>query len=190
MKSANSTYARSGLAYSSTVSLRKEAKLQGLKSVKVWDCSLQCYDQSLISDGGADVESQYVYTPFLPFEEKKQNLMMKNFLKYTGSDKADGFAFQSWAAGLFFKAAVEKAVAENGSNSITRADVLSASASINRFNAGGLIGKTNVGMREPTPCYVLLQVKGGKFVRVTPSKPGTFNCQSKNIVDIKQSLIG
>ena len=116
--------------------------------------------------------------------------VQQNFLKYTGSDKADGFAIQSWAAGLFFKAAVEKAVAENGSNSITRADVLSASASINRFNAGGLIGKTNVGMREPTPCYVLMQVKGGKFVRVTPSKPGTFNCQSKNIVDIKQSLIG
>ena len=190
MKSANSTYARSGLAYSSTVSLRKEAKLQGLKSVKVWDCSLQCYDQSLISDGGADVENQYVYMPFLPFEEKKQNLMMKNFLKYTGSDKADGFAIQSWAAGLFFKAAVDKAVAENGSNSITRADVLSASAGINDFNAGGLIGKTNVGMREPTPCYVLMQVKGGKFVRVTPSKLGTFNCQSKNVVDIKQSLIG
>lgn len=189
MKSAGSTYARSGLGFSSTVSLRKEASLQGLDSVKVWDCSLQCYNQSLISEGGTAVENQYVYTAFLPFEEKQKNPMLANFIKYTGADNADGFAIQAWAAGLLFKAGVEDVVASAGKNGITRAALLKSMAGINNFDASGIIGKTNVGAREPSPCYVLLKVKNSKFVRVAPKKSGTFNCHAKNISTIKLALI-
>ena len=48
IKDHRSTYARSGLDVTSTVRLRKEAAIQGVKSVKAWDCSLQCYDQRLV----------------------------------------------------------------------------------------------------------------------------------------------
>jgi hypothetical protein len=36
---------------------------------------------------------------------------------------------------------------------------------------------------------VLTQVKNGKFVRVTPSKKGTFDCKPRNVLEIKLDLI-
>jgi hypothetical protein len=36
---------------------------------------------------------------------------------------------------------------------------------------------------------VLTQVKNGKFVRVTPTKKGTFDCKPRNRVLIKLDLI-
>ena len=64
------------------VLMRKEAALQGLTGVKVWDCGVGCYDEEqFIKAGGADVEGQYVDTLFLPFYSKadqKANPMLGN----------------------------------------------------------------------------------------------------------------
>ena len=189
MKDAGSTYGRSGLGSASTVSLRKEAKLQGLDTVKVWDCSVQCYNGSLVQQGGADVEGQYVYLGFVPFEEASSNKTLSNYVKAVGKDKADGFGAQAWASGLYFRDAVNTVVNSGGNNALTRARVLGAADNINGFTAEGMIGKTDVGKRNPSPCYALLQVKAGKFVRVTPSKKATFNCDAKNLVSLKLDLI-
>ncbi len=82
------------------IALRKEAKIQGVNTVKVWDCSLQCYDKDLVSsENAADTEGQYVYITFIPFEEATTNKMETNFLKYIGKDKADGFSIQAYSSG-------------------------------------------------------------------------------------------
>ncbi|MFO7589704.1 MAG: ABC transporter substrate-binding protein, partial [Acidimicrobiia bacterium] len=94
MKDAGSTYGRSGLGSDSTLALRKEAKIQGLTTVKVWECSVQCYNADFVEQGGADIEDQFVYLGFVPFEEAKSNKMMANFLKFTGREQADGFGAQ------------------------------------------------------------------------------------------------
>ena len=73
IKSNKSTYARNGLDYKGTVLMRKEAQVQGVNTVKVWDCSVQCYDKRLIQEGGTAVEGQYVWLNFLPFEDKGSN---------------------------------------------------------------------------------------------------------------------
>ena len=77
-----------------------------------------------------------------------------------------------------------------GNNNVTRAAVLE----------GGTEGITelrrrrhdrperNVGRARPEPCYVLTQVKGGKFVRVFPKKAGTFECDPKSTYTIKLDL--
>jgi hypothetical protein len=39
-----------------------------------------------------------------------------------------------------------------------------------------MLGPTDVGGRKVSGCGVILQVKGGKFVRVTPKKKGTIDC--------------
>ena len=59
IKDQSSSYAQSAGPFNTTVALRKEAKLQGVNTVKVWDCGTQCYDPALIEQGGADVEGQY-----------------------------------------------------------------------------------------------------------------------------------
>jgi hypothetical protein len=189
MKDAGSTYGRSGLGSASTVSFRKEAKLQGLATVKVWDCSVQCYNGSLLEQGGADVEGQYVSLAFVPFEEAGSNAMLASYVKSVGKDHADGFGAQAWAAAIYFRDAVNAVVKGGGNNALTRARVLDAADGINGFTAEGMIGKTDVGKRAPSPCYALLQVKSGKFVRVNPAKKASFDCDPKSLVTLKLDLI-
>jgi hypothetical protein len=179
MRDAGVTYARSGLAFDSTVKMRTEAASQGI-DMTVWDCSLQCYDPLFVAPESVDViEGQYVYTPFLPFlgktSEAKKNKMLRNFLKYV--DKTDGFAVQAFAAGLFFTEAVEAAT-DGDNNNLTRQGLLDAAADITEFDAGGMLVPTNVGGRVPSGCFVLMQVRNGEFVRVFPKKKGTFDCKT------------
>lgn len=185
-----STYAQSGLDAAGTVKLRQEAATQGTK-VKVWNCSLQCYDSKLIQQGSTAVEGEYVYTPFLPFlgknNESKQNAMLANFLKY---DKTpDGFGIQAFAAGLYFADLVNKVVAKSGPNGLTRKAILAEAPLVHNFNAAGMIGTTDVGGRVPSPCFVLNQVKNGDYVRLLPTAKGSFNCDASNVVTEKLDLI-
>ena len=102
MKTHNSNYGQCTSSFPCTVLLRKEAALQGLTGVKVWDCGSACYDQQFLASGGQDVEGQYVDTTFLPFlgkADQKANQMAANFVKYTGADKAASFGAYTWAAG-------------------------------------------------------------------------------------------
>jgi ABC-type branched-subunit amino acid transport system substrate-binding protein len=190
LKDEGSNYAQSGATANTTVLLRREAKLQGVNDPDfIWDCTLQCYDRQLIKQGGADVEGQYVSLLFLPFEEAKSNKTLANFLKYTGKSKADGFGIQAYASGLLLSEAIKKIVATAGVNGVTREAVFAELNKITAFNAGGMIGTTNIAERSVSPCYVLTQVKNGKFVRITPSKKGTFNCKPRNVLQIKLDLI-
>ncbi len=190
LKDDSSNYAQSGGTFNTTVLLRREAKLQGITDPKfIWDCTLQCYDRQLLKQGGADVEGQYVSLLFLPFEEASSNKTLKNFLKYTGKNKADGFGIQAYASGLLVSDAINKIVAASGVNGVTRQALFDQLDATTSFNAGGMLGKTNIAERDTTPCYVLTQVKNGKFVRVTPSKKGTFDCKPRNVLEIKLDLI-
>jgi len=186
MKDSGATYARSGLNDAGVIALRKEAKIQGVNTVKVWDCSLQCYDKDLVSsDNAADTEGQYVWIPFIPFEEASTNKAETNFLKYIGKDKADGFSLQAYASGLFLRDVVKKIGDNNG---VTRKAVLETAPTITKFNADGMLGDVNVGQHVPSPCYALLQIKSGKFVRVFPTKKGTLDCSPNNLYTIKMDL--
>lgn len=194
IKSNESTFARSGLAYNSTVAYRKEAKLQGVNSVKVFDCSLQCYDRRLIEEGGADVEGQFVNIGFLPFlgknSETKSNKMLNTFVKNVGKDKVDGFGAQAWSSGLFFLTVLENIVKANGVNGLTRQALFDEAPNVNAFDADGMMAPTDIGKRLPSDCFVLTQVKDGEFVRVFPTKKGTFSCDTKNRVTVKVDLLG
>jgi hypothetical protein len=177
MKAKGSTYAQNLVDYKADVFLRKEAQNQAVNTVKVWDCALQCYDQRLVQEGGAAVEGQYVSLFFVPFEDAKQNKSVNNYLKNVGGrDQADGFGAQAWTAGLFFRDVVNNVVKADGNNGLTRARFLEEAAKIHNFDADGMLGPTDVGGHKVSGCGVILQVKGGKFVRVTPAKRGTVDC--------------
>ena len=189
MKDSGATYARHGGNDVGVIALRKEAKIQGVNTVKVWDCSLQCYDKDMVSsDNAADTEGQYVWVPFVPFEEAKLSPMTASFLKYIGKDKADGFSVQAFASGLALAELVDNAVEAGGDEALTRAAVLEEASKLTSFNASGMLGDVNLGERIPSPCYALLQIKSGKFVRVFPKKAGTLNCDPKNIYTQKMNL--
>jgi Periplasmic binding protein len=179
LKANKSTYGRNGLDYKGTVLLRKEAAVQGVNTVKVWDCQVQCYDKRLIQEGGKAVEGQYVWVNFLPFEDKGSNPTLDGFLKYDKSP--DGFGAPAFIAGEAFARAVNDTIAthDGDPNSITRANVLTAIRNIHDFDAGGMAPPgTDLGRKVLSTCIVGMQVQNGKFVRVDPVEPGTFDCDA------------
>jgi ABC-type branched-subunit amino acid transport system substrate-binding protein len=191
IKSNGSNYAQCTGQYTCTVLLRKEATLQGVNSVKVWDCAGQCYDPKFLTSGGPDVEGQYVtlnYLPFLDKKEQKANKALGNFVKYTGATKVDGFGAYAWPAADAFRQAIDSIVKKDGVNGITRQAIFGALNGMHDFDAGGILGTTDLASRQLTNCYVLLQVRNGQFARVYPKKPGTMSCVPKNVLDVKLDI--
>ena len=191
MKNQGSNYAQTSTS-PGTVLLRKEATLQGLTDVKVWDCGVGCYDKQFLSNGGSDVDGQYVDTLFLPFyskAEQKANPSTANFVKYTGADKVASFGAYAWAAGLAFRDAVNAAAKNNGGvNGVTRKTIFEELNKINDFDADGMFAPIDLAGRAISECSVTMQVKKGEFVRVEPTKPGTFACSPKNTVTWKLDI--
>ena len=192
MKADSSNYAQCTGALGCTVNLRKEASLQGLTGVKVWDCGVSCYDRQFLAAGGSDVEGEYVDMGVLPFYSKaevKANPMLANYVKYTGVANVASYGAYAWAAGIAFRDAVNAIVKKDGVNGVTRKNLFAALNQIHSFNAGGLIGTVDLAGRKTSPCHVTVQVKNGTFVRVNPTKPGTFDCSPKNVIDRKLDLL-
>ncbi len=177
IKSNKSTFARNGSDYVSNVFFRKEAQVQGVDTVKVWDCSLQCYDKRFLSTGGAAVENHYTWLSFLPFEDKGHNDELDAFLEY--NKKPDAFGAQAWVAGEVFATAVNDVVAKSGPNGLTRAALLTAVRGITNFDANGFVAPTNIGGKVSSNCLIGMQVQNGKFVRVDPVEPGKFDCTGR-----------
>ena len=191
MKDANANYAYNASTLGSMVALRKEAKLQGLNADDIlWDCTTTCYDQAFLEQGGTDAEGVYGSLAFLPFEEAKSNKALANYIKYVGADNATGFGAYAWVAGLLFRDSVNAIVEADGTNGLTRAAMLSQLANTHAFNGDGMWGTTDIGNHQPTPCFMLYQVKNGKYARAYPKKPGTFDCKKSNRIEVETDILG
>jgi ABC-type branched-subunit amino acid transport system substrate-binding protein len=186
LKSKNSTYARSGSNDVSMAYFRKEAQTQGVSSVKVWDCSLACYSNKFLQTAGNAAEGQYIETFFVPFEEASKSPPVKAYLNSVGgTSNADGFGAQAWIAALFFQDVANKVVKAQGVNGLTRANFLATAKGEHNFTAQGMIGASDVGGKVPSGCFALLQLKGGKWKRVYPTKVATFDCNKRNIQQVQ-----
>jgi hypothetical protein len=183
-KSKGSNYVYNGVNDIALIRMRKEADAQGLSSVKVWACSLACYTNAFLGEGGADVEGTYIFMSFLPFEEAKYNAEDQAYVNSLGS-KVDSFGANAWQAAGAFKQAVDNVVKEKGPNGITRATVLDALHGITNFTDNGWTGGLSLkGTGAFSGCYLILQVQHGKYVRVYPTQPGTMDCKSSNITTV------
>jgi hypothetical protein len=190
MKSDNSNYSLATVGANAALELRNEATLQGLDNSKiVWEC-VSCYGNKIITDNASAFEGEYQSLGFLPFDETKYNKTLAAFIKYVGKDKADQFSAYSFQATLAFADAVKAAVAKNGVNGITRASTIAGIKTLTDFDAGGMAGTHSFKTNKVTNCFVTEQFKSGKWVRVYPTKKGTFDCKASNNVDIKANLLG
>jgi hypothetical protein len=193
IKNQDSDYAQCSLAFGCTVLLRREAVLQGVtRQVKVWDCETLCYDKGFLRVGRGAINNEYVDTLFLPFydpREQKANPMLANFVRYTGNGKVDGVGVYAWAAAVAFRDAVNATVKVHGVNGLTRANLLAALSKIHKFDAGGMYAPMDLAGRKTSDCHVLMQVRKGTFVRVQPTKPGTFDCNPKYLITRKLDMV-
>jgi hypothetical protein len=192
MKEDNSNYALNGLAANSALLIRSEAQLQGLDSSKIlWEC-ISCYGNTIVPDNAATFEGEMQFLGFLPFEEASANKTVANFLKYMKKvgGTPDQFSVYAYAATLAFADAVNAMVKTNGVNGLTRANLITAIKTLTDFDAGGMVGKRSFKDGKTTSCFMMVQFKGGKWVRQYPSKRGTFDCKPSNSVSIKADLLG
>jgi hypothetical protein len=190
MKQDHSNFSQIVMTANSATQLRSEAQLQGLTDPNIiWECVISCYDKALKANA-ATMENEYIPLSFLPFEEEGSNATLDNFLKYVGKDKVNGFAVYGWVAGLAFADAVKAAVAKHGENGLTRTSLVEGIKTLTHFDAGGMVGAVDIAHRTPGSCFMLVQFRSSKFVRVYPKKKGTFDCKPSNRIVVQSDLIG
>ena len=180
LRADQSNYVYDGSNDRAMVNARKEAKAQGVDTVKYWMCSLACYSPAFLSSGGADVEGTYASMQFLPYEDKGANAMLDAFLDTVA--KPDAFGAQAWQAATVFKELIDRIVAKSGVNGITRASLLDALKNAGDVDAGGWMGKKS--LRGTSSCVVVMQVQGGKWARVFPQEKGTMDCSPANLTTV------
>jgi ABC-type branched-subunit amino acid transport system substrate-binding protein len=188
IKAAGSSFVYAGSTPQNTILLEREAKLQGVNSVKVWACNSGCYDSSFFQQGGSVVNGTYAQLPDLPFyTEYQDNPALAALVKQTGGiANLNNNAVLSYVMALLFQDAVQKAIANGGT--LNRASLFTALKGETAFNADGIIGPTNVGGRQLGSCDVITQLVNGQWQRVYPVKPGTFDCNSGNTKTLKMNI--
>ena len=190
MKNANSNYGYAIGTVNGMIALRSEAQIQGVTDPGiVWVCSAACYDKTM-HDQAKVMDKTYVPLQFLPFEEARSNKTLSNFVKYVGTDKVNAFAAYGWVATLAFADAVKAAVADHGVNGLTRTTLLEGIKTLTKFDAGGMLGTVDIANHTLSSCTLLTQFTNDKFVRVWPSKKGTFDCSPKNYLKFQADYLG
>lgn len=190
MKADDSNFQYTVGAVSGMIAVRSEAQLQGLTDPDiVWVCTAACYDKTM-HDQATVMDKTYVPLQFLPFEEAGSNPTLKQFIKHVGADKVNAFAAYGWIATLAFADAMKATVAEHGINGITRASLLDGIKTLTAFDAGGMVGTVDIANRKLSQCTLLTQFTNDKFVRVWPSKQGTFDCSPTNYLTFQADYLG
>lgn len=178
------TFARSGLGAGSTVQLRQAAAANpGSRIVKAWYCDASCDDPSFLAAGGAAVEGQLVDVGLNPLLDQHRIPTMAAYVraaKRLGTPTTLA-GLESYSAGLLFERVARQVVAANGTNGLTRVRLLGAVAGVHDFDAGGILGITDVAGRQPTGCFALLRVHNGHFVRSFPVEPAGLDCGTQNL---------
>jgi ABC-type branched-subunit amino acid transport system substrate-binding protein len=189
MKQHGSTFAQDGSCPANFEQLQNEAKLQGVSSIKVWMCAGGCYTPYYISLNPSVTEGTYQNLTSIAFyTEYAQNPTLAAEVKQLGGvQNMDSNALASYVEALLFQDAVNKAVANGGT--LTRQSLFNVlNTQETAFNADGIIGTTNVSTHSLSPCFAVARVINGKWQRVYPAKPLSFDCTPSNLVQVKINM--
>jgi ABC-type branched-subunit amino acid transport system substrate-binding protein len=162
--------------------------LQGVSSVKVWECNSGCYDPSFYQQGGSAVNGTYAMLLELPYlsDYTANPTLGKLVSELGGVANLNNNGLTSFLDALLFQNAVQNIVA--GHTTLDRASLFAALNNEHSFTADGIIGPTNVGAHETSPCEVIVQLQNGVWQRVDPVKPGTLDCNPANNTKITMAV--
>lgn len=125
------------------------------------------YDQKFLQTAGSAAEGVYTFVNAVPLEEassSKEYQLYIDSLKRSAGGAPDGFfGLYAWSAGRLFQHVLEKAGPQ-----VTRAKVVEQLSAVHSWDGHGLHPAHDIGNKRIANCQVVLQVKGGKFVRVHP----------------------
>lgn len=126
------------------------------------------YDQKFLQAAGSAAEGVYTFLNAVPLEEastSKEYQLYINTLKRSSGGAPDGFfGLYAWSAARLFQQALEKTGPQ-----ASRAKVVEYLAGLRSWDGNGLHPAHDIGGKTVANCQVVLQVRGGKFVRVYPA---------------------
>jgi ABC-type branched-subunit amino acid transport system substrate-binding protein len=132
------------------------------------------YDPQLIPLGTADaLEGVHIYLPTAMYlgEDRGTNKEVDLFLtwlkKTHPSANADLFTAYGWSSARLFVQALQAAGPQ-----AKRATLLAALKNIHQFDSNGLLAPADPSGKGAAFCYVIVDIKGGKFVRAPDSASG------------------
>ena len=131
------------------------------------------YDPSLVSLAGDAVEGLFSAQPYSLFGGEDAGVIPEVKLfnewvqKIKPGYKPDLFAAFAWSSGRLLFQAMEAAGAK-----AKRADVIAALKKIDDFSANGLLSPAGPASKRPPECFLLAQLKGGKWSRSDTPPPG------------------
>jgi hypothetical protein len=145
--------------------------------VRDWDSV--AYSAGFLA-GGSPTEGSLVFVNTNILEEASSNPEMQLYINWLGrvapSSKPDYFGFYAWSAGRFFVK-----IAETLGPTLKRAAFLDEVKKINSWDGNKLHVAHNIGGKLMSPCFLYLEVKGGRFVRKAPTS--SFMCDKGGIVN-------
>ena len=92
------------------------------------------------------------------------------YLDAVGDGNEVSWGAQAWQAAIAFQQVVNQIVQDQGPNAITRANLLAGLEGLDDFTADGWSGAKS--LRGLSPCFVLMQIQDGEFVRGLPRGAG------------------
>ena len=157
--------------FQSIVRLQRAMRQQNyVPKVRAWDSV--AYDADYLEERET-VEGSYVFTNTAMFEEAGGNAEMKLYTDWlqraSPGAVPDYFGLYAWSAYRLF----QKLATEMGPN-LKRKALLEKLKSTKEWDANGLHVAQQIGAKRSGVCNLWMQVKGGKFQRLHPSKG--FDC--------------
>jgi ABC-type branched-subunit amino acid transport system substrate-binding protein len=189
IKASGSTFVYVDVTTQAMVLMRREAQLQGVNTVKVWECNSGCYQPQFYQQGGATVNGTYAMLLELPYlsDYTANPTLDKEITALGGVDGMDNNAMGSFVMALLFQDAVQKIQASG--QTLDRQTLFSTlNNNESTFDADGITGPVNIGAHTTSNCEVIIQLQNGVWQRVDPVKPGTFDCSPANEATLKMSV--
>jgi ABC-type branched-subunit amino acid transport system substrate-binding protein len=147
------------------------------------DLETNFYNPDYLEAAGEAAEGTLVRLTAHPFEEADEHPATQQYLdalrKTNGDDVApEMLGVQGWSAFLLFATAAKAAGGD-----LTREALLEELAKIDEWDGGGLHGTNNPAENSNAGCFMILEVKGGEFVRKYPEEG--LDCDEDNRVTLE-----
>ena len=165
-------------AYQQAVRLAEAMKQQNFQP-KIYALQSNTYTPNLIEQGGDAVEGIQIAIPSVLVQDINKYPELQTYAKWLKqvdpNASPTGLGLYAWSSAKLFVQLLKQVGPD-----LTRKKMLDAIRNVHKFDGGGLLPPQDIGNRYPSDCINIVQVKGGKFVRVEPSDPNTkFRCDNK-----------
>ena len=169
-----------GTCLPSLLLFAQTAKINGLNVPIVVDSNLYTAQCAAANKDGA-LDNMYIRMSYVPFEDASQNKATQDYLDLMAEKGGDiaMLGVQATSSFLLWATAATACGAE-----LTRACVLKNLAATHSWTGRGLHAETDPGSNHPPKCSSVLRLQGGKYSRVVPTTPATFECDDTWITKV------